>query len=543
MKKIYFIVFIFILFFSFSNESRAQSDRGLMLSITPPLIKNNVNPGQIWKSYIKLVNNNKTDIKIYVEVMDFKGGTENGTVEFIKSISKNEEENKHLLSRWIVIDPGPIEIPAQNSKEIPFIIDVPEDANPGGHYAAILAGTRPPDDQIEGTSIKVSSLLGSLMLLNVKGEVTEEGKIREFSVPNIVFQKAEVDFTVRFENTGNTHIQPQGEIRVYDWLGKDRGYMTLNHNSEFGNVLPEGIRKWNFNWKGEDSIFSMGRYRAALILGYGEENGRQTDTREMYFWVLDYKILGIILGSIILVLILISVVIRFYVRRAIKRTQDQLEMISSEFDRAKKAIPRIPQKKRVVDLKKETKDSQSIKAKVKSKKRRSFWGSFIRLIAFILFILIVVGSVILYLEFSSWGSTLPDKEKQVEQKEETSAEIPDISEIEEKKNQEVVEAKEEEPKKEEKILNKKDAKLVILNGSGQAGVAGKASEVLEANEYFVAKLGNAQNFDYEVTELIYKEEFVEFVKEIKTLLDVGAKMEVNEFLEEDVLLILGKDYK
>jgi len=206
MRKIFIAIFTIILGLLYFTPILAQEMDQLTLSITPPLIKNNVNPGQIWQSTVKLVNNNPKEIDVYVQVADFKSGQEVGTVKFIQSADESEEISKHLLSQWITIEAESMTIPAFQSKEIPFRINVPLDAEPGGHYAAILAGTKPPEEKIRGSTIKISSLLASLILLNVGGEVIEKG----------------------------------------DFWGKDKGIITINHGTEFGNVLPQSIRKWNF---------------------------------------------------------------------------------------------------------------------------------------------------------------------------------------------------------------------------------------------------------------------------------------------------------
>jgi hypothetical protein len=67
----------------------------------------------------------------------------------------------------------------------------------------------------------------------------------------------------------------------------------------------------------------MGRYRAEIALSYGEDS-RKSDTRVIYFWVLNIKTISIILGSIILALALMIASIKLYIRKAIINTQKEL---------------------------------------------------------------------------------------------------------------------------------------------------------------------------------------------------------------------------
>jgi len=356
LKKLTYIIILFIFFFS-PFLSLADSD-GMKLTITPPLIKNNMNPGQLWKSAIKLVNNNPKEITVYTEVLDFKGGKNNGTVEFLEKKEKiNKDDDKvstHLLSEWIIMDHEPIVIPAFKGKEIPFIIEVPENAEPGGHYAAILAGVNPPDKNIGGSAIQVSSLLASLILLKVQGDTIEEGKIRDFSTEKNIYPEANIDFNLRFQNTGNVHIQPQGEINIINMYGKEVAHLPINHKTEFGNTLPGDTRKWTYNWQKEKSILDMGRYRADLILSYGDLE-KTTVNKSLYFWIIDFKILFSVLGTIFFILLLLFLSIKFYIKRSIIKTQKNLEKMNPYFQQQNNIIQKQESKKILKSEKKKTK--------------------------------------------------------------------------------------------------------------------------------------------------------------------------------------------
>ncbi|MEA1962888.1 MAG: hypothetical protein U9M94_01465 [Patescibacteria group bacterium] len=314
-----------ILIFIFSNFfacfAGAQSDGAIAFSITPPLIKNTMSPGDIWKSSIKIINNNPKEINIYVQALDFQGGDESGEVEFLQAKEKNADGSLPFFSQWIVFEKKEFILPPFGSKEIPFIIDVPIGASPGGHYAALLAGTAPPTDDISGSSIKISSLLTSLILLNVKGDVHERGIIREFSSGKKFYQNEKIDFIVRFENLGNIHLQPRGDIKIYNQFDKLQDKILINHDTDFGNVLPKNIRKWNFEWESGKNLLDMGRYRAELILTYGQ-NEKQNIDRTIYFWVIFIKPLIIFSSAVLFIIFLMVVIIRSYIRRAIRSTRN-----------------------------------------------------------------------------------------------------------------------------------------------------------------------------------------------------------------------------
>jgi len=347
--------FIFIICFLFLATPVFAEESSLKMTLTPPLIKNNMNPGETWMSTVKLVNNNKQKLTVYTEIQDFRSSPEGGVELIPIKESEGSDSQTGFLRQWMQIQKGPFVIPPFDSIEIPFEIKVPETAEPGGHYAAILVGTK-PGGELDGSGISISSMISSLVLINIAGDIVEKGRIREFSTDKSYYKTPKVNFKLRFENTGNVHLQPKGNIVIKDMFGKEVGLIDINKDTAYGNVLPGSVKTWNFLWEGETGIFKMGKYNAVITLHYGEKTS-EVDTRTFYFWYADFKILGIIFGSILGFFILIFLIIKLYIRRAIKQSQKQLEKYQKLKEEAniEKIIennkPRRERKKDIVDLK------------------------------------------------------------------------------------------------------------------------------------------------------------------------------------------------
>lgn len=311
MKKLSLFLFASLLFCFCASVNSVIAQEQFKMTITPPLVKNNMDKGEAWASYVKVTNNNQSAIRIYIQKLDFKSREDGAGPEFIKP---GAEDSKYFLSQWIEIDNKPVDIQPQQSVNIPFVIKIPQDATPGGHYAAILAGTS-PQAETKGTVIKTSSQLATLLLVNIKGDVKEKAEIREFSTDRSIYQSPKVNMTVKFANIGNVHLQPKGEIKITKMFGKEVDKITLNHStSEYGNVLPESIRKWSFDWEKKDKLTNFGRYKADLVMNYGSES-KETLNYTLYFWVVNFKMLG----AIILVIILIILFIRWIFKRSIRK--------------------------------------------------------------------------------------------------------------------------------------------------------------------------------------------------------------------------------
>jgi len=317
-------VFIFLIIWFIPVFLMAAESDEMTLTVTPTLIKNNITPGDIWKSSLKVINNNASPVDVAVQVRDFKSGTETGQIEFIDpQVSAADKEGVVYMSNWIKLDDKTFTLKPFESREVPFVIVVPTGAQPGGHYAAISVGTQPPKAEVGGTNIKISSSIASLIFLRVKGDVTEKGIVREFSTTQEFYQDANVNFVVRFENKGNTHILPQGEIRVKNIFGSVSDPIKINQQTEFGNVLPNDIRRWEFKWNAGDNWWNMGRYRADLMLTYGEQS-KETAGQYFYFWIIKWKPLAIIIGSLLFLVIFFIYIVRRYIRQAVLSAQGSI---------------------------------------------------------------------------------------------------------------------------------------------------------------------------------------------------------------------------
>jgi hypothetical protein len=159
----------------------------------------------------------------------------------------------------------------------------------------------------------------------------EKGSIRDFYTENSVIESPDARFVLRFENEGNVHIVPQGEIVITNMWGKVRGKVSINESSTFGNVLPESTRKFEFNWKELDpSPLEVGRYKAIATIVYGVE-GRQTVERTVFFWIVPWKPVASILGSLFFFIWFISWSLRRYIKKALMMERVRLGMTEQEF--------------------------------------------------------------------------------------------------------------------------------------------------------------------------------------------------------------------
>lgn len=327
-----FIIGLLVVLFGYPI-SKAHAFDKLTLTITPPLFQLAIGPGEVWQSSLKVVNTNPYDLTVYAGTMNFEAGGEEGQGRFVPILESDagrvsmdgtrHDSAESSLAKWIEIAPDPIFISQGKSVDIPFIVRIPQNAEAGGHYAAILVGTRPANENQNGANVLVSSQVSSLFLARVNGDVREEGYIREFSVSRKFYEKPDIDFTLRFANTGNVHLKPQGEIAIFNMWGSEMGKIAINEKSDFGNVLPRSVRKFVFNWQRDLNFLEMGRFKAVAAISYGQD-ARQSVFRIVYFWILPSKpLLGFIISFLVFILIIIFL-IRRYVKKSLARLEQRI---------------------------------------------------------------------------------------------------------------------------------------------------------------------------------------------------------------------------
>lgn len=321
MRKILFFITItlgFVVSFFSTNAfavtsttqpTTTETNPSQALEIGPPTIIMSGNPGQTLTTSINLRNISNGKLVVTGQVNDFEASAaEDGTP---KIILDDSVDSSYSLKKWI----SPFSTLALNSKQLktfPVTIKIPKDASPGGYYGVIRFTSKAPD--MTDTGVSLSASLGSLLMIRVKGAVTEKVNIEDFYVSSdgkkgTFFEASPLDFVVRFKNNGNIDEQPTGQITLTDMFGKKSA--VVNVNLEGYKILPNSIRKFNYTLDsktiGSRTLF--GKYTAEMKITYGEK--KEVITSKITFWVVPYRLIG--MGALILVAGFIT--LRFVIKR------------------------------------------------------------------------------------------------------------------------------------------------------------------------------------------------------------------------------------
>jgi len=224
-------------------------------------------------------------------VEDFTAVGESGGV-----VVQDQENDSFSLAKWVTMSESEFTLLPAEQKIIDFTINVPVEGEPGGHYGSILAVSSPPD-VISGGGSGISQKVGSLLLLSVAGEASENLIVKEFLVGKF-FEKPPVDFILRFANNGTVHVRPRGFVSITNMFGRKEVDIPFPQK----NVLPNSIRKLDVRW---DPPLAIGKYTATLVANYGTENTPLAMV--VSFWIFPWKMALVIL---LVLIIIITILIR-----------------------------------------------------------------------------------------------------------------------------------------------------------------------------------------------------------------------------------------
>lgn len=275
---------------------------GQAFSLSPPVVELKVDKGQKTTVGIKLTNLSSSTLSITAAVNDFGAKNETGEPNIL--FDNSSTDNVYSLRQWVQV-PGDFTIASKETKTITVPIQVPTNAEPGGHYGVVrFTGTNAGGDVEQ---VALSASIGSLLLLQVNGTISIGANVEDFYTANGSFAKsgffeaAPLQLVTRIKNTGNVHIKPTGTVEIKDTFGNKVSTVRMNGNPSAekdrpGSILPQSVRRFNTELK---DLQLFGRYTATMKLNYGEGKTLEKTTE---FWVIPYRL-------ILMIVLLLAVVV------------------------------------------------------------------------------------------------------------------------------------------------------------------------------------------------------------------------------------------
>lgn len=313
------LIILFVLFAAFGLAAKTAR----AMTIEPPSFNLTVNPGDEIKDVLHITNENSYPVTLQPKLLNFMAAPGDETSGAPSFYPADEVKNGHELAPWITLEStNAVTIPPRSRVNIPFTIDVPKDARPGGHFGAIHVGTLHESQNFDGVNVGVLAETSALIFVRVNGDVRDDLSIASFGTDQTTYTHLPANFAIRLQNQGTTHLIPVGNIFITDALGRQVASLQVN-GDDLRRVLPDSIRRFDLSWSRkrlpkdasefiqEWSNFALGRYTATLVLNYGDPGAQKLISAVTDFWVFPWMVL---LG-LLLFLAALALLIRYLGRR------------------------------------------------------------------------------------------------------------------------------------------------------------------------------------------------------------------------------------
>ena len=260
-------------------------------------------PGETVTRTIFITNRNPRKVSFKIETEDIAGNRDPINPVTLLGSKTGPYPFKDVLQ----VPADRFELDFGQKVAIPIQIRIPTNASPGGHYAAVIISNEPDKSQKNIGGARVISRLGALFFVRVKGDVKEEGQLKEVRLagPSRWFhEKGPFTFEMLFENTGTVHLVPYGQLEITNLFGETVG--TVPVDAYFS--LPGSLRYREVEWL---SGFLLGRYTATAQVYRGYKNSSDiSDTQSISFWVIPRMLLLQIFVGILLVALVVRYVLK-----------------------------------------------------------------------------------------------------------------------------------------------------------------------------------------------------------------------------------------
>lgn len=214
------------------------------LGVSPPLFELDAQRGQVLNKKIKIYNPGDVSLPIHARPADFTADEKSGQILFDESAN-----DISFASRlWFKIDNPDFILEPGETEELNFSIKVPENAEPGGHYATLILEPRLPSFYFQEDKPKVIPYVGVLFLIsvNVKEAFRPEIPLTliEFGIPDnfhlkklenftagllgifseamaaensrfSIVESGSLSFILLIKNNDIYHVKPSGRLVIY----------------------------------------------------------------------------------------------------------------------------------------------------------------------------------------------------------------------------------------------------------------------------------------------------------------------------------------
>ncbi len=290
-KYIGYPVTIFLTLFVSLHIFALPASAGVTMMLSPTMIDLTLNTEETSTQEISIQNTGDEPIRVQVYAMDFSIARENNYT------FSDPGHESYSCASWLGIKDSDFDLGPAETKHVEVTISVPQEVEPGGHYAALFFETIPTETQ-PGVSVAIAGRIPSLFYLTIPGvtdaDIFANAEITSLMLPGWV-DGGPVEIGAVVRNTGNVHLTIAAKAYFTDFRGRQAGEIDLGQTI----VLPGAERAITGTWGKTPFI---GPTQATVVIGYFDQHN-QLVNRSMTgsFQIIPWKVIIAVFASLALI--------------------------------------------------------------------------------------------------------------------------------------------------------------------------------------------------------------------------------------------------
>jgi hypothetical protein len=286
----------------------AQSSGEFSLQVTPSPLVTTLKPGTKTELDLKIRNAGSVteDLKIEPRAFSFNDSTGQVTLK---------DTTPPDIADWVSFSAPKFTVKPGEWFTEKVRINLPENTGFSYSFALLISRQSNPTPTGGGRLLKGSVAVFTLVNVDRPG-ATRKLEIESFTTTKNRYEYLPVTFNVRLKNTGNTIVQPYGNIFVQRGADDNTPVATLPVNEARSYLLPGTTRTLTATWDAgfpayqtstaadgtetsklvwdwsKVSEFRIGHYTAKLVAAYNDGRRDVPLQQETGFWVVPWKIIA-----------------------------------------------------------------------------------------------------------------------------------------------------------------------------------------------------------------------------------------------------------
>ena len=297
--------------------SSALSTGYFSLQVTPSPLVTTLKPGTTTELELKVRNAGTDSEELKAEPRSFAVDEATGKVSLNDTTAPD-------ISSWISFSAPTFTVQSGEWFTEKVRVALPKDTGFSYSFAIVISRKNNPQPLAGGRLIKGSLAVFTLINIDRPG-ATRKLEVRKLTTNKGVYEYLPATLSMQFKNTGNTIVQPYGNIFIQRSPKDALPISTLPVNDTKGYILPgsnrtletdwaagfpayktvtqaDGTQKQKLIWDWSKlSQLRVGHYTAKLVAVYNDGQRDVPIEQDISFWVIPWKILGGLLVVILLV--------------------------------------------------------------------------------------------------------------------------------------------------------------------------------------------------------------------------------------------------